>query len=104
MHAPLEILLGSFYNARNISPRSHPAIGSLISSFTAHKEGEAAVEWKQGQQAAATDLTWQPRQLSTLAPSKTKRGDCLVAERPSNMPVYLRDGSAQTILRAATLR
>ena len=28
----------------------------------------------------------------------------LVAYRPSNMPVYLRDGSAQTILRAATLR
>ena len=29
---------------------------------------------------------------------------CLVAYRPSNMRVYLRDGSAQTILRAATLR
>ena len=28
----------------------------------------------------------------------------LVAYRPSNMLVYLRDGSAQTILRAATLR
>ena len=28
----------------------------------------------------------------------------LLAERPSNMLVYLRDGSAQTILRAATLR
>ena len=28
----------------------------------------------------------------------------LVAKRPSNMLVYLRDGSAQTILRAATLR
>ena len=28
----------------------------------------------------------------------------LVAKRPSNMPVYLRDGSAQTILRAAILR
>ena len=28
----------------------------------------------------------------------------LVAERPSNRQVYLRDGSAQTILRAATLR
>ena len=28
----------------------------------------------------------------------------LVAQRPSNMLVYLRDGSAQTILRAATLR
>ena len=28
----------------------------------------------------------------------------LVAWRPSNMLVYLRDGSAQTILRAATLR
>ena len=28
----------------------------------------------------------------------------LVALRPSNMRVYLRDGSAQTILRAATLR
>ena len=28
----------------------------------------------------------------------------LVAYRPSNMRVYLRDGSAQTILRAATLR
>ena len=28
----------------------------------------------------------------------------LVAYRPSNMQVYLRDGSAQTILRAATLR
>ena len=28
----------------------------------------------------------------------------LVAERPSNMRVYPRDGSAQTILRAATLR
>ena len=27
-----------------------------------------------------------------------------VAYRPSNMRVYLRDGSAQTILRAATLR
>ena len=33
-------------------------------------------------------------------------GSCclLVAERPSNRLVYLRDGSAQTILRAATLR
>ena len=28
----------------------------------------------------------------------------LVAKRPSNMLVYLRDGSAQTIARAATLR
>ena len=28
----------------------------------------------------------------------------LVASRPSNMRVYLRDGSAQTILRAVTLR
>ena len=28
----------------------------------------------------------------------------LIASRPSNMRVYLRDGSAQTILRAATLR
>ena len=28
----------------------------------------------------------------------------LAAERPSNMLVYLRDGSAQTIVRAATLR
>ena len=28
----------------------------------------------------------------------------LVALRPSNMPVYLRDGSAQTVLRVATLR
>ena len=28
----------------------------------------------------------------------------LVAQRPTNMRVYLRDGSAQTILRAATLR
>ena len=28
----------------------------------------------------------------------------LVAQRPSNMRVYLRDGSAQTIVRAATLR
>ena len=28
----------------------------------------------------------------------------LVAYRPSNMLVYLRDGSAQTIVRAATLR
>ena len=28
----------------------------------------------------------------------------LVAERPSSMRVYLRDGSAQTILRAATPR
>ena len=28
----------------------------------------------------------------------------LVAYRPSNRQVYLRDGSAQTILRAATLR
>ena len=28
----------------------------------------------------------------------------LVALRPSNMLVYLRDGSAQTVLRAATLR
>ena len=28
----------------------------------------------------------------------------LVAYRPSNMRVYLRDGSTQTILRAATLR
>ena len=28
----------------------------------------------------------------------------LVAERPSNIRVYLKDGSAQTSLRAATLR
>ena len=28
----------------------------------------------------------------------------LVAKRPSNMRVYLRDGSAQAILHAATLR
>ena len=28
----------------------------------------------------------------------------LVAKRPSNMLVYLRDGSAQTIVRAVTLR
>ena len=28
----------------------------------------------------------------------------LVAYRPSNMLVYLRDGSAQTVVRAATLR
>ena len=28
----------------------------------------------------------------------------LVAQRPSNMRVYLREGSAQTILCAATLR
>ena len=28
----------------------------------------------------------------------------MVAQRPSNRLVYLRDGSAQTILRAATLR
>ena len=37
-----------------------------------------------------------------------KKKNCLfcllVAYRPSNMRVYLRDGSAQTILRAATLR
>ena len=33
-----------------------------------------------------------------------KRFCLLVAYRPSNMRVYLRDGSAQTILRAATLR
>ena len=33
------------------------------------------------------------------------RGCCLlVALRPSNMQVYLREGSAQVILRAATLR
>ena len=33
-------------------------------------------------------------------------GECylLVAERPSNMQAYLRDGSAQAILRAATQR
>ena len=36
---------------------------------------------------------------------KEKNYCCLlVAQRPSNMLVYLRDGSAQTILRAATLR
>ena len=36
---------------------------------------------------------------------KTKDRVCwLVAQRPSNMRVYLRDGSAHTILRAATLR
>ena len=29
---------------------------------------------------------------------------CLLTERPSNMRVYLRDGPAQTSLRAATLR
>ena len=29
---------------------------------------------------------------------------CLLAYRPSNMLVYLRDGSAQTSVRAATLR
>ena len=29
---------------------------------------------------------------------------CLLAERPSNTLVYLMDGSAQTILHAATLR
>ena len=29
---------------------------------------------------------------------------CLFAYRPSNMLVYLRDGSARTILHAATLR
>ena len=29
---------------------------------------------------------------------------CLLAYRPSNRLVYLRDGSAQTIIRAATLR
>ena len=29
---------------------------------------------------------------------------CLLAKRPSNIRVYLRDGSAHTILRAATLR
>ena len=31
-------------------------------------------------------------------------GSLLVAQRPSNMLVYLRDGSARTSLRAATLR
>ena len=29
---------------------------------------------------------------------------CLLAQRSSNTPVYLRDGSAQTNLRAVTLR
>ena len=29
---------------------------------------------------------------------------CLVASRPSDRLVYLRDGSTQTIVRAATLR
>ena len=51
--------------------------------------------------------------LKLLICSKTKQKGqwtnqgfvCLfVAYRPSNMRVYLRDGSAQTILRAATLR
>ena len=35
---------------------------------------------------------------------KGQADSLLVAKRPSNMPVYLRDGSAQTILCAATLR
>ena len=36
--------------------------------------------------------------------SQLRKKQTLVAWRPSNMQVYLRDGSAQTILRAATLR
>ena len=36
--------------------------------------------------------------------SSIARNCLLVAKRPSNIQVFLRDGSAQTILRAATLR
>ena len=44
-------------------------------------------------------------QLARLLPQVSARIVCLlVAYRPSNRLVYLRDGSAQTIWRAATLR
>ena len=63
--------------------------------------------------SCSTNLLSQP--LNILAPpQRNKRTDrqeadrmfvgWLVAYRPSNMRVYLGDGSAQTILRAATLR
>ena len=49
------------------------------------------------------------RSLQIPTPSSSHPHACLfvcwlVAQRPSNIQVYLRDGSAQTILRAAALR
>ena len=47
----------------------------------------------------------QPHEKQTTPGLIRSRFVCwLVAYRPSNMRVYLRDGSAQTILRATTLR
>ena len=48
---------------------------------------------------ATTDGT-----LSAIYGDRYSNVCLLVAYRPSNMRVYLRDGSAQTILRAATRR
>ena len=41
---------------------------------------------------------------SSCSVTETELVGCLLAKRPSNMQVYLRDGSAQTVLPAATLR
>ena len=58
-----------------------------------------------------TGYKWESSEVSFLSSSlflllQLGEGCCcwLVALRPSNRLVYLRDGSAQTILRAATLR
>ena len=51
------------------------------------------------------DITFISTLFHWLKFSTDGEGVCLlVASRPSNMRVYLRDGAAQTILRAATLR
>ena len=57
----------------------------------------------------ADALTTRPTRQETRGSNYALPGCChlvgwLVAERPSNMLVYLRDGSAQTAVRAATLR
>ena len=54
-----------------------------------------------GREDSRTQLHTHPGQLRVCS---RDFGGWLVAYRPSNMRVYLRDGSAQTSLRAATLR
>ena len=73
-------------------------------------EGEGAEKQTDRQMESEIDSEKARRQI-TDARSKTPTLNkdslfvCwLVAYRPSNMRVYLRDGSAQTVLRAATLR
>ena len=63
-------------------------------------------DWKLSGHIARMNVNrWTILSIKCQVKDVTSVGSCLlVAQRPSNMRVYLRDGSAQTILRAAALR